>query len=81
MLKLPFQVRDVKTEEVFVVSRINKDAILGMPFLVAPNCSMKFNQPIVQVDERKLKCTNRHNRLLVSSVQLTCELVVLPRQR
>ena len=50
--------RDVKAEEVFVVSRINEDAILGMPVLVAYNCAMEFNQPIVQVDSRKLKCTD-----------------------
>ena len=29
--RLPLRVRDVKTEETFVVSRINEDAILGMP--------------------------------------------------
>ena len=43
VLRLPLQMRDVKAEEIFVVSRINEDAILGMPFLVAHNCSMEFN--------------------------------------
>ena len=38
ILRLPLRVRDVKTE-VFVLSHI-KDAILGMPFLVAQSCSM-----------------------------------------
>ena len=61
VLRLPLRVRDLKAEEVFVVSRINEYAILGMPFLVAHNCAMKFNQPIVQVDGRKLKCTDRHS--------------------
>ena len=79
ILRLPLRVRDVKTEEVFVVSRINEDAILGMPFLVAHNCSMEFQQPIIQVDGHKLKCTDRHGRLLISSVQITKELVVPPR--
>ena len=78
-LRLPLRVRDVKTEEVFVVSRINEDAILGMPFLVAHNCSMEFQLPIIQVDGQKLKCTDRHGRLLTSSVQVTRELVVPPR--
>ena len=62
-----------------MVSRINEDAILGMPFLVAHNCAMKFNQPIVQMDGSKLKCTDWHCRLLVSSVQIIHELVVPPR--
>ena len=78
VLRLPLQVRDVKAEEVFVVSHINEDAILGTPFLVAHNCAMEFNQLIVQVDGKKLKCTDRHGRLLVSSVQVTHELVVPP---
>ena len=79
VLRLPLRVRDVKAEEVFVVSRINEDAILGMPFLVAHKCTMEFNQPIVQVGSRKLECTDRHGRLLVSSVQTTRGLVVPPR--
>ena len=78
MLKLPLCVRNVKTEEVFVVSRISKDAMLGMPFLVAQNGSIESNQPIVQVDRRKLKCTNWHGRLLVSKVQVTRELEIPP---
>ena len=79
VLRLPLRVRDVKAEEVFVVSRINEDAILGLPFLVAHNCAMEFNQPIVQVDGRKLKCTDQHGRLLVSSVPITHGLVIPPR--
>ena len=78
VIRLPFQVRDVKTENIFVVSRINEDAILGMPFLVAHNCSIEFHQPVIQVDGRKLKCTDRHGRLLISSVQVTRELIVPP---
>ena len=39
----------MKAEEVFVVSRINEDAVLGLPLLVAHNCAMEFNQPMVQV--------------------------------
>ena len=49
-----------------------------MPFLVAHNYAMEFDQPIVQVDGRRLKYTGRHGRLLVSSVQVTQEFVVPP---
>ena len=35
IIRLPVRLRDVKTEEVFVVSQIGEDAILGMPFLAA----------------------------------------------
>ena len=79
VLRLPFRVREVKTGGVFVVSHINEDAILGMPFLVTHNCAMEFNQPIVQINGKRLKCTDRHGRLLVSSVQVIHELVVPPQ--
>ena len=78
VLRLPLRVRDVKPEEVFGVSRINEDAILEMPFLVAHYCAMEFNQLIVQIDGKKLKCTDRHCWLLVGSVPVTHELVVPP---
>ena len=32
----------MKVKEVFLVSSINEDAMLGMPFLVAHNCAMEF---------------------------------------
>ena len=79
VLRLPLRVRDVKAEEVFVVSRSSEDAILDMPFLVAHICAIEFDQPIVHVDGRRLKCTDWHGRLLVSSVQVTHELMVPPR--
>ena len=52
MLRLPLCAKDVKPEK--VLSRINDDAILGVPFLMAQNCSTEFNQPIVHIDEKKL---------------------------
>ena len=58
VMRLPICVMVVKREEVFVVSRINKNAILSINFLVAHNCSMEFDYPIVQVDRMKLKCTD-----------------------
>ncbi|XP_067932718.1 uncharacterized protein [Watersipora subatra] len=46
----PIQLRDVKTEETFVVSQIREDALLGMPFLTAHRCALEFDRPIVKVD-------------------------------
>ena len=42
----------MKTKANFVLSRINEDVILGMPFLVAHKCSMEFNKRIVQGDNK-----------------------------
>ena len=44
---LPTPLREVKTEKVFVVSRLNEDAILGMLFLLAHQCSLELEQPVV----------------------------------
>ena len=33
VVKMPIKIRDVKLEEIFVISLISEDAILGMPFL------------------------------------------------
>ena len=71
VLRLPLRVQCVKRKQ------FSPWVILGMPILVAHNCSMKFNQPIVQVDRKWLKCTNRHGWLLVSNVQVNCDLVLL----
>ena len=78
MVRLPLRVRKVKTKEVFVVSCIKEDAILGMPFLMAHNCSMEFSQPKMQIDGKRLRCTDKHGRLLVDSVQVNQKPEVPP---
>ena len=58
IIRLTIRLRDVKTEEVFVVSRLSEDAILGTPIFVAHQGSLKFEQPVVRVDGRRLVCTD-----------------------
>ena len=69
IVKLNIRLRQVKTEEVFIISQINEDAILGMPFLVDRHCSMDFRKPIIQLDGHELKCTDRQGRLLSNHIQ------------
>ena len=59
----------MKTEEVFIISQINEDVILGMPFLVDRHCSMDFRKPIIKLDGHELKCTDRQGRLLSNHIQ------------
>ena len=47
IIKLEIRLRQVKTEEVFIISQINEDAILGMPFLVERKCAMDFQRPVL----------------------------------
>ena len=44
VVQVPIKVRDVKLEEIFVVSQISEDAILGMPFLANYDCRMDFTK-------------------------------------
>lgn len=70
IIKLPFRLRDLKTEEAFVVSKLSEDAILGMPFLSKHQCTMAFGKPMLQINGHELKCTDKHGHLLVNPVQV-----------
>lgn len=63
-------VRENRAEEVFVVSRVSKDAILEMTYLTAHNCSLDVDRPVLLVDGKELTRTDRHDRLLVSKIQV-----------
>lgn len=76
VIQLPIRVRDVKTEETFVVSRISVEAILGMPFLAAHNCHLNFAKPVLRIDGRELTCTDRHGRLMMRNIQLLQKLTL-----
>ena len=59
----------MKLEEIIVVSQINEDAILGMPFSSRHDCKMDFARPVITIGERELVCTDRFGRLMASRVQ------------
>lgn len=44
--------------EVFIISQLKKDAILGIPFWKRLKCQIDFSQPVVVMDERKLTCVD-----------------------
>ena len=50
-----------------------------MPFLVAHQCAMNFEQPVVTVRGCPLTCTDRQGRLLLSKVQILRDVVVPAR--
>ena len=68
LIRLPGRIRDVPIEESFIVSQISEDAILGMPFLISHNCNIEFSQPVISLRDRKLTCTDKYGRLMVSKV-------------
>ena len=79
VVKIPIKIRDVKLEEIFVISQISEDAILGMPFLTNHDCRIEFTKPVVTFGGRELVCTDRYGRLMVSRVQ-TVRKVTIPPQ-
>ena len=60
----------LKTQEVFIISQISKDAILGMPFLVEHQCTMEFRKSVLQLEGQELKCADCQGRLLSSNIQV-----------
>ena len=79
IIRLDVRLRQVKTREVFVISQINEDAILGMPFLVERRCSMDFSKPVLRLDGQEVKCTDRQGRLLTNHIQAIRRETLPPR--
>ena len=78
-MQIPIRVRDVKLAEIFVVSQINTDAILGMPFLARHDCKMDFARPVITIGKHELVCTDRFGRLMASCVQTIRKTIIPPR--
>ena len=64
-----------------MVSLINKDTILGMPFLMAHQCTITFKRQVISVDGQPLPCTNRHGRLFPSEVHVVQDTVMQNRTK
>ena len=78
IIKLKMRLRQVKTEEAFIISQISEDAILGMPFLVERQCAMDFKRPVLQISGQEVKCTDCQGRLLANSIQAVRQEVLPP---
>lgn len=78
LIKAPIRLRDIKTEETFVVSGIKEDAILGMPFLKENKCIIEFEQSTINIGLKSLQCTDRLGRLLTNKVQVVRQTVLPP---
>ena len=78
ILRLSGRIRDVPIEENFIVSQLNEDAILGMPFLTAHSCRMEFDRPVISLRGKELTCTDKHGRLMIAKVQAWKSTVIQP---
>ena len=59
LIMLEFKLKEVPMKEVFAVGPIQKDAILGMPFLYTHQCSMVFRTPEVYINGRRISCAKK----------------------
>ena len=76
VIKIPIKIRDVKLEEIFAISQISKEAILGMPFLANHDCRMEFTKPVVTNEGRELVHTDRYGRLVARRVQTAMKITI-----
>ena len=78
LVSLELKLKGDRIPEVFVVGPISKDVILGMPFLSDRKCTKTFGVPILNIDGKEYRCTDRHGRHLVNDVQVV-RRTTLPR--
>ena len=79
VVKILIKIRDVKLEEIFVISQISEDAILGMTFLTNYDCRIEVTKPVVTFGGRELVCTDWYGRLMASWVQTIRKVTIPPK--
>jgi len=80
IIELTGRVRDQTIWETFIVSQLEEDAILGMPFLQRHRCHIDFSKSAMLMAGRELACVNKFDRPLVGGVQVVrnCMIPALP---
>jgi len=64
-----------------VISPLEEDAILGMPFLKRHGCRIDFSKSVVLIAERELTCVDKSGRTLAGSVQAVRKCTIPGRSR
>ena len=78
LIKTSLKIRHFVTEETFVVGDSDEDIILGMSFLTRQDCSLDFRRGVLELQGKKLMCTDRQGRPLVCKVQVYKEVEIPP---
>lgn len=81
LLTLPVRIRSVQVTVSLLVCPLQKDAILGIPFLMNQHRKINFQCSVVTVNGQKLACTDREERPLSSKLQVVRTTVSLLDQR
>jgi len=70
IIELTGRVRDQVIQETFVISQLEEDTILGMPFLKGHGCHINFSKSAILMAGKELTCVDKSGRPLVGGVQV-----------
>jgi len=77
IIELTGRVRDQTIQEMFIVSQLKEDAILGMSFLKRHGCHIDFSKSAIVMSGRELACVNKFGRPLVGDMQVVWNCTIL----
>jgi len=81
IIELTGRARDQAIQETFVISQLEEDAILGMPFLKRHGCRIDFNKSAILMAGKELTCVDKSGRPLVGGVQVVRNCTIPGRSR
>jgi len=77
IIVLTGRVRDQVIQETFVVSQLEEDAILGMPFLKRHRCRINFSKFAILMASKELTCVDKSGCPLMGGVQVVRSCTIL----
>jgi len=81
IIELTGRVRDQAIQETFVISQLEEDAILGMPFLKRHGCRIDFHKSAMLMAGKELTCVDKSGRPLAGGVQVVRNCTIPGRSR
>jgi len=81
IVELTGRVRDQAIQETFIISQLEENAILGMPFLKRHGCHIDFSKSVMLMASRGLTCVDKSGRPLVEGEQVVWDCMILGRSR
>jgi len=81
IIELTGRVRDQAIQETFVISQLEEDAILGMPFLKRHGCRIDFHKSAMLMAGKELTCVDKSGCPLAGGVQVVRNCTIPGRPR
>jgi len=81
IIELTGRVRDQAIQETFVISQLEEDAILGLPFFKRHDCRIDFSKSAILMAGEELACVDKSDCPLVGGVQVVRDCTIPGRSR